>query len=248
MSTGDEPAPLRALILQHEEPTPPGHVTEWLAGHDADVETFRIDIDDREVDPTGYDLIVSLGSEFAAFDDSKPFVPREEKLMRMAIDADVPVLGLCFGGQMLARVLGGEVFRGDQSEIGWLPVRSQDPELVPDGPWFQWHFDSFTLPPGATQIAESDIGPQAFVAGRSLGLQFHPEVTTQIMDDWVREYRHELDADGVDPDALLEETKQRATESKRMAWQLFERYLSDVARLSEKKAEGAEAGSDRRAG
>jgi GMP synthase-like glutamine amidotransferase len=242
--TEHEPA-LRALILQHEEPSPPGHVTEWLAGHDARVETFRIDIDDREVDPTGYDLIVSLGSEFAAFDDSKPFVPREAKLMRTAIDADVPVLGLCFGGQMLARVLGGEVFRGPQSEIGWLPVRSQDPELVPDGPWFQWHFDSFTLPPGATQIAESDVGPQAFVAGRSLGLQFHPEVTTQIMDDWVRAYRHELDGDGVDPDELLEETKQRATESKRMAWQLFERYLNDVAALSE---EAAESGSDRRAG
>jgi len=246
--TEHEPAPMRALMLQHEEPTPPGHVTEWLAGHDAEVETFRIDIDDREVDPTGYDLIVSLGSEFAAFDDSKPFVSREAKLMRKAIDADVPVLGLCFGGQMLARVLGGEVFRGTLSEIGWLPVRSQDPELVPEGPWFQWHFDSFTLPPGATLIAESDVSPQAFVAGRSLGLQFHPEVTTQIMDDWVREYRHELDADGVDPDALLEETRQREIESKRMAWQLFERYLSDVARLSEKRAEGADAGSDRRAG
>jgi GMP synthase-like glutamine amidotransferase len=246
--TEHEPARLRALILQHEEPTPPGYVTEWLAGHDAEVEMFRIDIDDREVDPTGYDLIVSLGSEFAAFDDSKPFVPREARLMQTAIDADVPVLGLCFGGQMLAQVLGGEVFRGTESEIGWLPVRSQDPELVPDGPWFQWHFDSFTLPPGATLIAESDVGPQAFVAGRSLGLQFHPEVTTQIMDDWVRAYRHELDADGVDPDSLLEETKRRATESRRLAWQLFERYLSDVARLSAKKAEGAETPSDRRAG
>jgi GMP synthase-like glutamine amidotransferase len=244
-----EPARLRALILQHEEPTPPGHVTEWLAGHDADVETFRIDIDDREVDPTEYDVTVSLGSEFAAFDDTKPFVPREASLMRAAVDADVPVLGLCFGGQMLARTLGGEVFRSKESEIGWLPVRSKDPELVPEGPWFQWHFDSFTLPPGATVIAESDLGPQAFVAGRSLGLQFHPEVTTGIMDDWVREYRHELDADGVDPDALLEETKRRATESKRMAWQLFERFLSDVARLhSEKAEEGAESTSDRRAG
>jgi GMP synthase-like glutamine amidotransferase len=251
--TEHEPAPLRTLILQHEEPTPPGHVAEWLAGHDANVETFRIDIDDREVDPTGYDLIVSLGSEFAAFDDSKPFVPREARLMRAAIDADVPVLGLCFGGQMLARALGGEVFRGKESEIGWLPVRSRDPDLVPDGPWFQWHFDWFTVPPGATLIAESDVGPQAFVAGRSLGLQFHPEVTTDIMNDWVREYRHELDADGVDPDALLEETKRRATESRRMAWQLLERYLSDVAHLRSGKAsgeveEGAEARSDRRAG
>jgi hypothetical protein len=66
---------------------------------------------------------------------------------------------------------------------------------------------------------------------RSLGLQFHPEVTTDIMTDWVREYRHELDADGVDPDALLEETKRRAADSKRMSLRLLEWFLRDVARL-----------------
>jgi GMP synthase-like glutamine amidotransferase len=231
-ATSEAMTPLRALIIQHEEPTPPGFVTEWLDEHGAIVETFRIDIDDREVDPSDYDLIVSRGAECAAFDDSMPFVPREARLMKQAVDADVPVLGLCFGGQMLARVLGGDVFRSDVSEIGWLPVRSNDAELVPEGPWFQWHFDAFTLPPGATLIAESDVGPQAFVAGRSLGLQFHPEVTTEIMDDWVRVYRHELDADGVDPDALLEETKRRAAETRQMSHQLLERYLSDIACLS----------------
>lgn len=232
---------LRALIIQHEEPTPPGHVAEWLDRHHASVDTFRIDIEAREVDPTGYDLIVSLGSEFAAFDDSKPFVPREARLMRQAVDADVPVLGLCFGGQMLARVLGAEVFRSSDSEIGWLPVRSSDPSLIPEGPWFQWHFDTFTAPPGSTVIADTDVGPQAFVAGRSLGLQFHPEVTPEIMGDWVRAYRHELDADGVDPDALLEETKRRGPESRRIALQLLERYLSDVAGLAPRAVpEGSE--------
>ena len=225
------PGRLRALILQHEEPTPPGLVTEWLADHDADVRTLRIDIDERQVVATDHDLIVSLGSEFAAFDDTKPFVPREAALMREAVDADVPVLGLCFGGQMLARVLGGEVSRSNDSEIGWLPVRTSDADLVPEGPWFQWHFDTFSLPPGAELVAESDVGPQAFVWGRSLGLQFHPEVTTKIMDDWVRVYRHELDADGVDPDALLEETKRRAKSTRRMSLQLLERYLTDVARI-----------------
>jgi GMP synthase-like glutamine amidotransferase len=245
LSTAErEPARLRVLILQHEEPTPPGHVTEWLANHGATAEIFRIDEDDREVDPTEYDLIISLGSEFAAFDDTKPFVPREARLMRTAVDADVPVLGLCFGGQMLARVLGAEVFRGDRSEIGWLPVRSTDPELVPEGPWFQWHFDSFGVPPGATVIAESDAGPQAFVAGRSLGLQFHPEVTTGIMDDWVRAYRHELDGDGVEPDALLAETKQIADESRARAFQLFERFLHEVAGIDAHH----EADRDERAG
>ena len=246
-SSRDADARLRALILQHEEPTPPGLVTEWLGEHGASLETFRIDLDDRELDPTDYDLIVSLGSEYAAFDDSKPFVQREARLMRRAVDADVPVLGLCFGGQMLARVLGGEVYRSQTSEIGWLPVRSSDPELVPEGPWFQWHFDTFTTPPGATVIAETDVGPQAFREGRSLGLQFHPEVTTRIMDDWVRVYRHELDGDGVDPDALLEETYRRAPESRRMSLQLLERYLSDVAALSPAAGSPRESGTDRRA-
>jgi GMP synthase-like glutamine amidotransferase len=237
-----EPSRLRALILQHEEPTPPGHVADWLAEHDAIVDTFRIDVEERDVDPTDYDLVVSLGSEFAAFDDTKAFVPKEAELMREAVDADVPVLGLCFGGQMLARVLGADVYRSEDSEIGWLPVRSSDPDLVPDGPWFQWHFDTFTLPPGATLIAESDAGPQAFVAGRSLGLQFHPEVTTEIMDDWVRAYRHELDADGVDPDELLEETKRLAAESRRNAWQLLERFLRDVAELGPDRVESDAGG------
>ncbi len=108
------------------------------------------------------------------------------------------------------------------------------PALVPEGPWFQWHFDTFTMPPGATLIAESDLGPQAYVAGRSLGLQFHPEVTPEIMDGWVRTYRHELDAEGVDPDALLQETQRRAGESRRMARQLLDRYLGAIARLGSK--------------
>jgi GMP synthase-like glutamine amidotransferase len=222
---------LRALILQHEEPTPPGHVTEWLGGHGAEMDVFRIDLDEPKADPKDYDLIVSLGSEFAAYDDSHRFVTTEAELMRRAVGADVPILGLCFGGQMLARVLGGEVYRGSESEIGWLPVRTRDPDLVPEGPWFQWHFDVITPPPDAMVLAETDLGAQAFVAGRSLGLQFHPEVTPEIMDEWVRAYRHELDAEGIDPDALLEETNRRAEASKRTSWRLLEAYLDRVAGL-----------------
>jgi GMP synthase-like glutamine amidotransferase len=223
---------LRAVILQHEDPTPPGHVTEWLDQHGAEQEVFRIDLEDRELDPTEYDLIVSLGSEFAAFDESHAFVSREYWLMRRAVDADVPILGLCFGGQMLARVLGGEVYRGTDAEIGWLPVRTTDPDLVPEGPWFQWHFDVIEAPPGSTVVADTDLGTQAFVAGRSLGLQFHPEVTPEIMEEWVRAYPHELEAEGVDPEALLQETNRRAQESKRTSWQLLERYLDRIARLT----------------
>lgn len=228
---------MKALILQHEEPTPPGYLGEWLHGQGAEVDVFRIDLRDDVPDPRDYDMIASLGSEFAAFDDTKPFIPREAKLLRDALDAGVPVLGLCFGGQLLARVAGGTSFRSAEAEIGWQQVRSTDPELVPEGPWFNWHFDSFTLPPGAELVADSEVGPQAYVLGKSLGLQFHPEVTPEIMDAWVKAYRHELDGDGVDPDALLAETHRVAAEVRKHSAQLFEHFLTDVAKL--KPREGA---------
>ena len=223
---------LRALIVQHEAPTPPGLVSDWLAQRAASVDVLRIDLEDHVPDPRDYDLIVSLGSEFPAFDDSVPFIGRETQLIQQAASADVPFLGLCFGGQLMARVLGGRSFRADRSEIGWLPVRTNDPELVGEGPWFQWHFDSFTLPPGARLIAETDVGPQAYVIGRSLGLQFHPEVSPEIMDAWVGAYRHELDAEGVDPDALLEETRRRAATARANAERLLNAYLDSVARIT----------------
>ena len=223
---------LRALIVQHEAPTPPGLVGDWLAQRAASVDVLRIDLEDHVPDPRDYDLIVSLGSEFPAFDDSVPFIGRETQLIEQAASADVPFLGLCFGGQLMARVLGGRSFRADRSEIGWLPVRTNDPELVGEGPWFQWHFDSFTLPPGARLIAETDIGPQAYLIGRSLGLQFHPEVTPEIMAAWVGAYRHELDTEGVDPDALLEETRRRAATARANAERLLNAYLDSVARIT----------------
>lgn len=229
---GGSPAGLRVLIVQHEDPTPAGFVREWLEEQGADVEVYRIDLEERRLDPSRYDLIVSLGSEFAAFDDSIPWIDREKDLLIEAYGADIPILGLCFGGQLLARVLGGDSYRGEISEVGWLPVRSLDEDLVPRGPWFQWHFDTFSVPPGGELIADSEAGPQAFVAGRSLGVQFHPEVTNEIMSDWVEVYRHELDDEGVDPDALLEETKRLAPESRAVATRLLERFAEDIAGLA----------------
>jgi GMP synthase (glutamine-hydrolysing) len=224
-------ADLRVLVVQNEGASPPGLITPWLEEQAADVSILRIDVDERDVDPREYHLIVPLGSEFPAYDESRPFVERSRRLLERAVDADVPVLGVCFGGQLLARVLGGQSFRAADSEIGWIPLRSHDPELVSEGPWFQWHFDTFSTPPRARLVAETDGGPQAFVSGRHLGVQFHPEVTPEIMKTWVRTYRHELDEEGVDPDALLEETERRAEDSRLASLRLLRRYLDTVAGL-----------------
>jgi len=229
---------LKALILQHEDPTPPGFLGEWLDQQSADVNVFRIDLEAKVPDPRNFDMVASLGSEFAAFDDTKPFIRREADLLKQAVDNDVPVLGLCFGGQLLARVMGGRSFRADQAEIGWLPVKTTEPDVVSEGPWFQWHFDTFTLPPGAKLIAKTDIAPAAYTIGRSLGLQFHPEVTTEIMESWVKAYRHELDGDGVDPDALLDETYRLAPAVRRRSERLFNRFLTSIAKLRPEPARG----------
>jgi GMP synthase-like glutamine amidotransferase len=218
---------LAALVIQHEQPTPGGYVNQWLQERGAEQDVYRIDVEDREVDPRDYALIVSLGSEFAAFDDSVPWLGKEMRLLREAAQADVPVLGICFGGQLLARALGGRSFRGE-AEVGWLPVHSRDQGLVSNGPWFQWHFDTFTTPPGSKLLADSAVGPQAYTIGRSLGLQFHPEVTPEIMELWVEAYRHELDQEGVDPDQLLQETYDRAAETRAAAWRLFDGFLARV--------------------
>ncbi len=227
--------PWRALVIQHEEPTPPGLVSEWLTERGVGIETLRIDEQDpHDLEPRDYGLIVSLGSEFPAYDDSIRWIDHEADLFREAVDRDVPILGLCFGGQLLARVLGGHVFPAEREEIGWLPVRTRDPELIPDGPWFQWHFDAFTSPPGSQVIATTEVGDQAYVVGRNLGVQFHPEVTPEIMESWVRTYPHELEEHGVDPEGLLRETHERREATRVTAWKLFDRFLEHIARPRER--------------
>jgi GMP synthase-like glutamine amidotransferase len=221
---------VKALVIEHERATPGGLIYEWLESHGIETFDYPIDIDDGDLDPTNYDLLIPLGSEHPPYADHIPWIPREIELLRRAHEADVSVLGICFGGQLLARALGGRCYRASSSEIGFLPVRTQDPTLVPEGPWFQWHFDAFEPPPGATIIAESALCSQAYTIGRSLGVQFHPEVTTEIMEEWVRVYRHELDADGVDPDALLHETYDRAASYRSTSQTLLDGFLERVMR------------------
>ena len=108
---------------------------------------MRIDLDERELDPTSYDLIVSLGSEFAAFDDHKPFVPREAhgegRAGRRRCSGSASAVR-CWPACWAARCPAAMSRRSGGCRC------TTDPELVPEGPWFQWHFDNFTTPPGAT--------------------------------------------------------------------------------------------------
>jgi GMP synthase-like glutamine amidotransferase len=223
---------LRALVIQHEEDAPGGHASAWLAERGIDEDAYLITGDARVRDARDYELVVSLGSECSAYDDSLPWIAQEVALLRDAVGADVPVLGICFGSQILARALGGEALPGRRTEIGWVGIRSDDPELVDEGPWFQWHHDTFVAPPGALVLADNPAGPQAYTVGRSLGVQFHPEVTIPIVAEWVALGGADLARHGVDGDRLLAETRSRAEENRARAWRLLDAFVDRVAAIA----------------
>jgi GMP synthase-like glutamine amidotransferase len=220
---------LRALVIQHDDDGPAGHVSDWLEARGAEQDLYRIGDDQRERDPRDYDLIVSLGSEHAAYDDAIPWLGLERRLLADAAAADVAALGICFGSQLLARALGGEAMRAAHAEIGWVTIDTREASPVGAGPWMQWHYDTFTLPAGAALLAESPAGPQAFTIGRSLGVQFHPEVTPEIVASWVDGGRDQLARAGLDPDRVLAETRERSGENRIRAWQLLDTFMDRVA-------------------
>jgi GMP synthase-like glutamine amidotransferase len=139
------------------------------------------------------------------------------------------VFGICFGAQALARALGGSVVRAAHPEIGWTSIDSDVPELIEAGPWFQWHSDRFTLPPGAVELARNAVAVQAYRVGRSLGVQFHPEVTRAGIARWVGNGGDaQARALGIDPADLLAEADRQADAARQRAAALVAAYLAKV--------------------
>jgi GMP synthase-like glutamine amidotransferase len=176
----------RLLVVEHERTAPAGLLGSWAARRGLAVDTARpAEGDVRPAGLSGYAGIAVLGSEQTAFDDALPWLADELALVTRAVDDGVPVLGICFGGQVLARVLGARVYRLTQPEIGWVRITSQHPSLA-SGPWLSWHQDGFGLPAGAAELAAGGTSVQAFALGPHVGLQFHPEATEPITADWLR--------------------------------------------------------------
>jgi GMP synthase-like glutamine amidotransferase len=136
-----------------------------------------------ELDPREYAFIASLGSARSVNETDVEWVAAEIALLRRAVEADVPVLGLCWGGQALSAALEGAVGPAPFQEKNWIAVTSDDPE-IPSGPWLHYHTDVFTVPRGAVELARSPAGPAAYRIGPHLGLQFHPEADAGMAGVW----------------------------------------------------------------
>jgi GMP synthase-like glutamine amidotransferase len=152
------------------------------------------------------DLVICLGSDWSVYwPDKADTVNAEVAYVRRQLANDSMVLGICFGGQLLAHALGGTVERAPRHEVGWTDVDSMHPG-VPSGPWMQWHYDRFISPPDADVLARSSVGDQAFRLGRAVGLQFHPEVNLDVIEYWATVGTAELARIDVNPDDLRAQT------------------------------------------
>ena len=232
----------KVLFLYNEHLATEGLLGDAFTEHGFDVDTFevvpaeRIDSPAGDVDfpdPADYDVIVPLGARWPVYDEAlqSTWVSAEMALVRNAADAGVAVLGVCFGGQLLAQAFGGTVARSPAPEIGWYDVDSDHPDLIPGGPWFQWHYDRWTLPPGATELARTADASQAFLLGRALALQFHPEVDHRLLELWLADDRDgEVTEFGSSHDELRRHTTQLAPDAAERVRRLVHGFVTGVVR------------------
>jgi GMP synthase-like glutamine amidotransferase len=231
---------MKLLVVAHDHASPPGPVAERFEQRGYDIVPHLVVPPDRfhepDVEPefpefTDFDAVVVMGAPWSAYDDLvASWVEPELDQLRAADAAGVPVLGICFGGQLLARAHGGSVGLSTAPEIGWYDVQSDAPEVVPGGPWFEWHYDTWDLPPGARQVADNLNASQAFVLRRNLGTQFHPELTSTTLAGWLANGGEEKARDfGLDPEALLAATQAVDGRSRARAHALVDGFLSHVA-------------------
>jgi GMP synthase-like glutamine amidotransferase len=232
---------VRALFIMQDHVSPTGPVGDRFAARGYDIDELLV-VPEHSFhapgvivdfpDPSGYDAIVAMGAPWSVYDHDLigSWVSDEIGLLRDAHEHGVPVFGICFGGQALAAALGGRVVRAGHPEIGWAEVASTDPDLVEPGPWFEWHGDRWVLPNGLDPLARTVHADQAFTLGRSLGVQFHPEMTPAMLEGWLGNggARHAAEL-GIDPDDLRRETASEAAASAARAGRLVDRFLDRVA-------------------
>ena len=205
---------MRILAIRHAPFEHLGRISEALEAGNLDCTYF-----DVYREPTAaclldsYAGMIVLGGPMSA-NDNLDYIRRELCLIEEALSLDKPLLGICLGAQLIAKAAGATIYRNPVKEIGWMPIYWTDasredrlfaglrqPETV-----FHWHGETFDLPRHAQWLAWSEsCRHQAFRVGRAYGLQFHLEVTTEMVSDWLSQEANSADvadlAGPVDPGA-----------------------------------------------
>ena len=185
----------KALIITHVNSEGPGTLGDFLISQNIDIE--RVNFSQGEVlpkDPLEYDIIITMGGPMSIHDEDRyPFLSEEVRFLRKAIEGNVPLLGICLGAQLIARSCGAWVGKAEKQELGWKDVfitEAGKKDMLFQGisnvmRVFQWHEDTFDIPQGSTFLATGwDCENQAFRYRNAFGLQFHIEVTREMLCQW----------------------------------------------------------------
>jgi GMP synthase (glutamine-hydrolysing) len=186
----------KLYIIKHAIDEGPGVIGDYFQQLGWDISVIELSLGESlpdEIEPEA--AVIMLGGPMNVYEEEKfPFLRDENGFIQRIVDAEVPFLGICLGGQLLAKAFGGAITRSPVKEVGWDTVKlsnaAKQDQLFKDLPHkmpvYQWHEDTFAIPPGAVQLASSDgCHNQAFRIGSfAYGIQFHPEVTPEMESDW----------------------------------------------------------------
>lgn len=216
------------LIVQNDAAVPAGRFARLLEDWQIPRATWRPDRGEAPPAFSGLSGVIILGGYMGVHDQERyPYLTTVRQFMTGLLTRDIPQLGICLGGQLLAAVLGGEVRTATAGERGCRQLLLTDAGRadplfagIPAAfPVFQWHHDSFTVPPDALHLARSaDCPGQAVRSARAWGVQFHPEVTPAIVASW----RRKTGA----PAAVVAEFREREGELAAVAKRLLDNFLA----------------------
>jgi GMP synthase-like glutamine amidotransferase len=230
-------------IFRHSETEGPGYFATYLDRARVPWTLIRLD----QGEPVPEDAGVFAGIAFMggpmSVNDNLPWIPKVLRLIQESVAKDVPVLGHCLGGQLISKALGGEVTRAPVKEIGWGEVEVCDP--ANNAAWFgsdrtafvafQWHGETFSLPPGATHVLSNRwCANQAFALGKHLALQCHIEMSEQLVRSWCETGAREIErsqSPAVQPvDTILTGLEARLQALHEVADAVYAKWVSGLQR------------------
>jgi GMP synthase-like glutamine amidotransferase len=225
-------------IFRHSSGEGPGYFATFLDRHGLPWELIRID---AGVPPpptfADYSGLCFMGGPMSVNDDL-PWLPPLFGLIRGAVDAGVPVIGHCLGGQLMSKALGGQVTKNPVKEIGWGQVEVTDAAArdwlgdIDAFEAFHWHGETFSIPDGATRILKSAYCEnQAFVMGPHLGMQCHVEMTEAMIRLWCRQWAEECAAPSASvltPERMGERIEERLAAMRVAADRLYTRWIGGL--------------------